>query len=388
MEEVKAPWHSRLSVRAALFVTTFGFGLLILTISALIVKLVSLLQIQVAGRYEIYVDRGTEGIRMVGLSEELNGLESLLYYQSSSLVVALILIVSVLLIAVSAVTFYRWKLKPPLTVLAEVSENIRNNNLDFQIISPAADELGRLCDSFEKMRGSLQSTSRELWKSVEERRRLNAAFGHDLRTPVSVLRGYVEMLLDTESEEPPGENAARTLRVMERQILRLDEYLQGMNSVKTLSEILPEPIPVELRSFFAELRVMAGAMWTGRLIFGEPESLPAVALDTQIVVQVFQNMMANAARYAVTRIEVSCQVMEDHFYLTVSDDGPGFPPKALLHATEPYFRAEEDDNTHFGLGLYICKVLCEKCGGRVLLSSPPEGGAMVTAKFFCGISKL
>ena len=72
MEEVKAHWHSRLSVRAALFVTTFGFGLLILTISALIVKLVSLLQIQVAGRYEIYLDRGTEGIHMVGLSEELN----------------------------------------------------------------------------------------------------------------------------------------------------------------------------------------------------------------------------------------------------------------------------------------------------------------------------
>ena len=67
--------------------------------------------------------------------------------------------------------------------------------------SPSADELGKLCQSFETMRASLEANSRALWDAVEERKRLNAAFSHDLRTPLTVLQGYSDFLLDT---LPPG----------------------------------------------------------------------------------------------------------------------------------------------------------------------------------------
>ena len=71
--------------------------------------------------------------------------------------------------------------------------------------------------------------------------------------------------------------------------------------------------------------------------------------------------------------------------LTVGDDGPGFPPAALKRAAEPYYRADKSlspqGELHFGLGLYICRSLCEKHGGSLQIENSPAGGAKVTARF-------
>ena len=79
-------------------------------------------------------------------------------------------------------------------MLTEASKNIMRNNLDFVMDIPGADELSRLCASFDLMRASLCSTSRELRRSVEEGRRLRAAFAHDLHTPLTGLQGYEDFL--------------------------------------------------------------------------------------------------------------------------------------------------------------------------------------------------
>ena len=81
------------------------------------------------------------------------------------------------------------------------------------------------------------------------------------------------------------------------------------------------------------------------------------------------------------------ELSEGSLSLTVSDDGPGFPPEALKRAAEPYYRGEKnapERENHFGLGLYLCRVLCEKHGGRLEISNRPQGGAQVTARFNVG----
>lgn len=94
-------------------------------------------------------------------------------------------------------------------------------------------------------------------------------------------------------------------------------------------------------------------------------------------------MISNAARYARSRVDVTCRVCENRLTITVSDDGGGFTDTALKHALNPFFHEETDGGTHFGLGLYICRILCEKCGGGVHISNH-EKGAAVTSEFFCG----
>ena len=102
-------------------------------------------------------------------------------------------IYSALCIITATLLFYRNKLKKPLTELKAASEMISNNNLNFSIKYDSKDELGELCSSFETMRFTLANNFSEMWRQMEERKQLNAAFAHDLRTPLTVLKGYNEI---------------------------------------------------------------------------------------------------------------------------------------------------------------------------------------------------
>lgn len=93
----------------------------------------------------------------------------------------------------TAALFYRWKLKAPLAVLSDGAGCIMENDLDFTVSAVSNDELGRLCAAFETMRQSLLENNRLLWRQTEERKRLNAAFSHDLRNPVTVLKGSAKL---------------------------------------------------------------------------------------------------------------------------------------------------------------------------------------------------
>ena len=96
-----------------------------------------------------------------------------------------------------AFLFYRRKLKKPIELLEAAYRKVAENDLDFVLRYDSMDEMGKLCEAFEKMRRSLSENNREMWRQMEERKRLNAAFSHDLRTPLTVLKGHASMLLSS-----------------------------------------------------------------------------------------------------------------------------------------------------------------------------------------------
>lgn len=287
--------------------------------------------------------------------------------------------------------FYDLELKKPIDALSAAAKKIGENDLDFTVDSSCRNELGQLCRSFEEMRSALYKNNMELWRASEERKRLNSAFSHDLRTPLTVLRGYTEML---EKYLPDGklseEKTSEILKMMSGQITRLERYTQQMSSVQKLEDIVPEPKEISLRELGDSL------FKTGTLVCGDKElrfDFPreqdgeSVAADTGLIMRVFENLLSNAVRYAEAVVEVSVTLTESSLSVTVSDDGKGFSPEALRSAAEPFFRGEkEEDKEHFGLGLYICKVLCEKCGGRLTAENGAHGGGQVTASF--GVTAL
>ena len=91
------------------------------------------------------------------------------------------------------------------------------------------------------------------------------------------------------------------------------------------------------------------------------------------------NLISNAVRYAKSAIKITYTCSKEGFYLTVSDDGCGFSKEALCKATNPYFTGE-NHREHFGLGLYICKILCEHHGGYLKIENCSTG-ANATAFF-------
>ena len=142
---------------------------------------------------------------------------------------------SALCMIAAVLLFYKNKLKKPLTELRAASEKISSNDLSFSIEYSSKDELGQLCHSFEIMRTALANNFSEMWRQVEERKQLNAAFAHDLRTPLTVLKGYNEML-QTNEDKQTREIAA----TMEKHISRMEAYVSSMSSLRRMEDTQPE----------------------------------------------------------------------------------------------------------------------------------------------------
>ena len=128
------------------------------------------------------------------------------------------------------------------------SDKIAHNDLDFAIDCDSGDELGQLCASFETMRATLADNFSQMWRQVEERKALNAAFAHDLRTPLTVLKGYNEML--QASEDPKTRKTAAT---MGKQISRMENYVSSMSHLRRVEDAQPDCRPTGLRQLAAFL---------------------------------------------------------------------------------------------------------------------------------------
>ncbi|MCH5345248.1 MAG: HAMP domain-containing histidine kinase [Acetatifactor sp.] len=282
---------------------------------------------------------------------------------------------SALCIIAAALLFYRNKLKKPLTELMEASEKISQNDLNFSIEYDSKDELGQLCNSFEIMRTTLAKNFSEMWRQVEERKQLNAAFAHDLRTPLTVLKGYDEML--KASDNPQTRDTAIT---MEKHISRMETYISSMSNLRRLEDAQPEYRTVLLKPFLSSLYESAEIVCKQRgkmLYLQNNTSVSQLSIDTEFISQVSNNLIANAVRYANNTITLSFELHDNGLQLSVSDDGKGFDKNILHKVTTPYFTEETDRSEHFGLGLYICKLLCEHHGGYLRIEDISSGARVI-----------
>lgn len=287
-------------------------------------------------------------------------------------------------VGMTGMLFYNRELKKPLSILTEASKKIAENKLDFSIEYPNKNELGLLCESFEYMRASLVENNHEMWRSLEERKRLNAAFSHDLRTPLTVIRGYSDFLC---SYAPGGkiddDKIISTLNTMNSHIDRLERYINGMSSVHKLEDIIPCKNEISAESLRKMLEETADTISANKQIeFEFYSENDVINLDSDMVIEVYENILSNANRYAENKIKISCTIIKSILEIAVEDDGKGFSDDGIKHCTDPFFRDEkEKDKTHFGLGLYISKIICEKHGGSLSVCNNTNGGGKVTAKF-------
>ena len=240
---------------------------------------------------------------------------------------------SLLCVVVCGIIFYHRKIEKPIGVLLEASENISNNQLDFSVEVPEKNELGDLCLSFEKMRIALRDNNLEMWRQVEERKRLNAAFAHDLRTPLTVLKGQTEMLVKY-APKMSEEKIISTAEMMGRHITRLEAYVNTMNELQRLEDVEIKKESVAIKDIEKQMRITGTTVCTKKE-FVFRQNIPNtqnVTIDISVVMQVYENLLSNALRYADTKIEVHIDKQDSLFVLAIADDGTGFTSKDLSNA--------------------------------------------------------
>ena len=285
---------------------------------------------------------------------------------------------------IGGLLFYKTKLQQPISLLTSAADKISKNELDVSLCYDKSDEMGRLCEAFEKMRSALESNYREMWHQMDDRKKLNAAFSHDLRTPLTVLEGHLGML---QKYLPEGklsiDDTIDTCKIMTAQVGRLKEYVLSMNTLQRFEDISITVTPVATARFMQELKDTADIISGEKeLLFLNKVTVESLSVDAEIVMQVYENLLSNAARYAKKLITVTCSIENNMFCICVMDDGNGFDKASLKSATSPFYTTEKRESSqHFGLGLNICKILCSRHNGNISLGNSINGGAWITVKF-------
>ena len=281
--------------------------------------------------------------------------------------------------------FYQNKLRKPIEELEKASKEIAQNHLDFVIAYENQDEMGVLCREFERMRGQLAKNNQVLWRTIEEEKMLRAAIAHDIRAPLSVLKGYQEMLTEyLPSEDIDMGQAMEMLSESGHQIERMDAFVETMRKLNSLEnrELLPEDISARQleKDIQAELAILEKE-YGKQCMLQVFESKEEFYGDKEIILEVTENLLSNALRYGKQQITIIVKTGYTELRICVVDDGDGFREDAEKITEAFYGQNAKDSLKHAGLGMYISRLYCEKHGGKLVLGNDERGGAVVTAIF-------
>lgn len=280
---------------------------------------------------------------------------------------------------------YRNKLKTPIDELEQASKNISRNNLDFHINYTNKDEMGQLCKEFERMREQLVQNNQMLWKMIDEEKALRAAIAHDIRSPLSVLKGYQEMLIEY---LPNGDidmvQARDMLSASMAQIERMDIFVESMRKMSSLEKrkLVTQEISAEQLKEDIQIELFVLEKKSGKQCVLQVMRIDEVFHgDKEIILEVVENLLSNALRYAKHKVEITVWLEYSELKVCVKDDGNGFGEDAEK-VTEAFHQQNiKDSLKHTGLGMYISRLYCEKHGGKLVLENDSLSGAVVTAIF-------
>lgn len=274
--------------------------------------------------------------------------------------------------------FYRKKLKEPLKLLTGATDKIMEQNLDFELSYDCADEMGALCNSFEKMRQVLYENNRQMWEMLEERRLLQASVAHDLRNPIAITKGYAEYLYSGMREG--GMDREKTCQIAERLTMaakRLEQYTDSVRLINQLEEIKLEkksvPVIKMTENVTEDLRLLAEQEEIALKITNH---LPdcEIQIDFAVLCRILENIMSNALRYAEKEITLTFSMSGRMLSVEVADDGEGFG-SWINEKKKRAFLAHGKDG-HLGIGLAVSRILCKKHGGSLELSNSPNGACV------------
>ena len=309
--------------------------------------------------------------------------DAVAYYGSYVAMIGLPVLFITIGIGVAATIYYQKKLKIPIAQLQNGVEKIQEDNLDFHVEYNEDDELGELCCSMEKMRSEPWQKQKALWESLEQRKLLNASVAHDIRTPITVLKGYLDYLEKMIPQDKLTEDMLLdTVSSMQGAVNRLEQYVDCVRDVEKIENIEIEKRPENVKRLLDEMRSNVQQLETNKeiLISSNIMTMDEVRLDKSVLFRIFENLLQNALRYAKKQVRINISQKKDFLILTVEDDGNGFAGKDLEKAATVFYSSDKEGQ-HFGIGLSICRILCEKHGGLLSISNNKnKRGACVTAK--------
>lgn len=310
--------------------------------------------------------------------------ENQIYYWIVTILMVILPVIYIIAASLMVAKFYyKLKLQIPLENLKNGMYHISQQDLDFQIQYTTDDELGKLCDTFECMRNEIHKSNCKMWDMLQERKALTASISHDLRTPITVVNGYLDYLEKSMERKMLTEELLQTtIKNMAGAMSRLERYVDCVKDIQKMEEIEIRKEQYNLKEIIAditrEFSVLA-AQYGRKLIIHDLSQDAFIETDKDMLSKILENIFDNALRFSTDKIVLSIDEKKDYICFSIQDDGVGFTAEELNSATS-FFYSSPTNGGNFGIGLSICKILCEKLGGNMCLGNNFDCGAIITIK--------
>ena len=289
---------------------------------------------------------------------------------------AFVILISVALVV--GLWVYR-SIAVPLVKLKKATQNIKEGNLDFVLDVEGNDEFSELCQDFEEMRRRLKESTEEKNLIEKENKELISNISHDLKTPITAVKGYVEGIMDGVADTP--EKMDRYVRTIYNKTNEMDHLI---NELTFYSKIDTNRIPytfskLNVEDYFADCAEEVGLELETRgteLVYANyVEKDVMVIADGEQIRRVIHNIISNAIKYMDKPkgiIQIRIKDVGDFIQIEIEDNGKGIGPKDLPYIFDRFYRTDVSRNSSkggSGIGLSIVKKILEDHGGKVWATS-------------------
>lgn len=326
---------------------------------------------------------GAEGSAFI-----ISNVEKMIPEMKNMIIDMLVSIVLILVFTASMMAIWIYSgMITPIRRLQIATKNIMEDNLDFTIEAETNDEIGELCRNFEEMRGRLKEYSEERLNNERQSRELISNISHDLKTPLTAIRGYVEGIIDGVADTPEKmDHYIKTIYNKTNEMTRLVNELTLYSQINTnripynfnkinVSDYFHdcvEELSMELESQNVMLQYM-NFVADDVVIIADPEQLK----------RVISNIISNTVKYLDKPrgfINMRIKDVGDFIQVEIEDNGRGIAAKDLPYVFDRFYRADASRNSATGgsgIGLSIVKKIIEDHGGKIWATSKEGIGTVM-----------
>ncbi len=311
--------------------------------------------------------------------------ESILPEIRQMLIAVIVAVVLILALTAGIMTIWIYRgTMTPLKKLQVGTKNIKEGNLDFNIDYDENDEMGDLCRNFEEMRKRLKESTEEKMASEKENRALISNIAHDLKTPITAIKGYSEGILDGITDTP--EKQERYVRTIYNKANEMDRLI---NELTFYSKIDTNRIPYNFKKlnvaeYFGdcvdEIGLELETKGIGLTYFNYADEKTVIIADPEQMMRVINNLINNAVKYMGNhkgQINFRIRDVGDFIQVEVEDNGKGIDAKDLPYIFDRFYRTDASRNSSTGgsgIGLSIVRKIIEDHGGKIWATSKINTG--------------
>lgn len=300
----------------------------------------------------------------------------------SAIVLMFAVIFSILLTNRFLTKFVFQKIERPLDILADGVRQISEGNLEYRIDYKREDEFSPVCADFNEMAARLKAAEERTQQHEQSRKELLVGVSHDLRSPLTSIRAYVEGLLDGVAKTPEAQRGY--LETIKNKAEDIDRMLAKIFLFSKM-ELGEYPVSPELLWLDDEVRQLiqaVGAEYEEKGLFlSAGDLVPAtISADPEQLRRVLINIMENSVKYKTKdmgTLTISLREENGGYRLSLCDDGPGVPAEALPHLFEVFYRSDpsrQNPNRGSGLGLAIAANAIQRMKGTIEAKTGEGGG--------------